>query len=139
MGKRFVLLAFGPISIAGWCLLTTSAFSQLALTSDQIDCGGGRVESAAYSVEDSVTLVESAAGSASSSYAIVASAPDPIMAGDGDGDGRVVLAELNATVLAFRGAAACPPAADANSDGVISVEELNAVVLNYRAGVNAGE
>ncbi|MCB2155311.1 hypothetical protein KQI84_10520 [bacterium] len=116
-----------------------AAMAELSVSDTSIDYGGGTIESSTLTVTSSVTLVEGAAGSSSSSYAIVdeTAISDPLAAGDEDRDGHVTLAEMNAAVVAFRGLAPCPSSADANSDGVISVEELNAVVLEYRASLSS--
>ncbi|MCB2154614.1 hypothetical protein KQI84_06980 [bacterium] len=65
--------------------------------------------------------------------------PTPaVLPGDEDGDGRVSLGELNATILSFRGAVAAPASADADRNGSIDIAELNAVTLAYRSTILSG-
>ncbi|MCB2156919.1 cytochrome c family protein [bacterium] len=62
--------------------------------------------------------------------------PTPIeLPGDEDGSGTVVLGELNACILGFRGLGEIPSSADTNTDGVLDLAELNAVVLAYRGSI----
>ena len=53
-------------------------------------------------------------------------------AGDEDYSGRVTLAELNATLLAYRGLGPIPASADTDDNNSISVSELNQVIVDYR-------